>query len=408
MKDTKSLVVLAITVALTAAPIFVAGAPLMTNGTCRSPGPPCIHYNNRLHARDVVDQGITIVDGGTEKEEYINVGEEPLQLDADFTVHVDPSDYMYSNEDALGGDVDPDMPVDEGEHEDEGGYGPEAAGVQGPVVKKIGKDYVWEFTDMSKNSIAPFGVKKDIWGGAKPNINRKWVKDPKNKKQTVLRVDYPKGTSTPSSKWNPKGVKGGTGIYAQPIPSDILAKAKFVVFEYEVYFPANFDFVKGGKLPGLYGTVGGNKFGCSGGNSALTCFSLRYMWRRKGDGEAYLYLPSNAKQDPGYCKIKPFTHCDPQYGDSVGRGSFTFKLGGWTKITQLIGLGPAGKRSGTLKIWANGKLVIQNTKLVWRTDPKVTVQGFAVETFFGGSTADFRTTKDEYTLFKNFKLTAKM
>lgn len=40
-----------------------------------------------------------------------------------------------------------------------------------------------------------------------------------------------------------------------------------------MFFPADFDFVKGGKLPGMYG---GHK-GCSGGQDSEDCFSTRLM-----------------------------------------------------------------------------------------------------------------------------------
>lgn len=54
---------------------------------------------------------------------------------------------------------------------------------------------------------------------------------------------------------------------------------------YEVAFDAGYDWVKGGKLPGLRGGL--NSTGCSGGNAAngQDCFSTRVMWRQNGAGE---------------------------------------------------------------------------------------------------------------------------
>ena len=51
--------------------------------------------------------------------------------------------------------------------------------------------------------------------------------------------------------------RGGFSFYA-PGPSDVnLTTAKEATFGYSVYFPDDFQFVKGGKLPGLckYTTV---------------------------------------------------------------------------------------------------------------------------------------------------------
>lgn len=58
-----------------------------------------------------------------------------------------------------------------------------------------------------------------------------------------------------------------------------------MVLSYEVAFDSNFDFVKGGKLPGLRG--GPEPDGCSGGLAAngSNCFSSRLMWRTSGRGE---------------------------------------------------------------------------------------------------------------------------
>jgi hypothetical protein len=61
-------------------------------------------------------------------------------------------------------------------------------------------------------------------------------------------------------------------VYAKPLD---LSKANYIVFEYQVLFPRGFDFVKGGKLPGIYG----GREGCSGGDAAKDCFSTRYMVR---------------------------------------------------------------------------------------------------------------------------------
>jgi hypothetical protein len=93
---------------------------------------------------------------------------------------------------------------------------------------------------------------------------------------SVLRLLYPENSINPGAK-----PEGGAQFYATPLAMD---NANNVSLEYSVFFPVDYDWVLGGKLPGLYG---GHK-GCSGGNNALTCFSTRLMWRPKGMGELYL------------------------------------------------------------------------------------------------------------------------
>lgn len=303
-----------------------------------------------------------------------------------------------------GGDVPTDMkPIGGPAPENDGESNPEAQTlILAPVVLSIANTKVWKFTDFSPKSLLPFGLYRDTYGSG----NRQWVADPKDPKKIVLRVNYPKGTTTPSSIYNPPGAIGGTGFYAQPIAPILLSTAKTVSLEYSVYFPPEFDWVRGGKLPGLYGSDG-TKAGCSGGSTATNCFSARFMWRKLGDGEAYLYTPQDAVQDAGYCKIPPLSVCDPAYGDSIARGSIKFTKGAWTTIKEEVRVNAIpGQQTGGLKLWLNGKLVAQNDKIVWRINNGVFVQGFAFETFFGGSTADWATPVDQYTLFKDFSMVA--
>lgn len=97
-----------------------------------------------------------------------------------------------------------------------------------------------------------------------------------NDQTSAIQVFYPQGSINPGNK-----IVGGAEFYAAPIS---LISARNVSLEYSVFFPLDFDWQQGGKLPGLYG---GHKT-CSGGDSALTCFSTRLMWRKQGAGELYL------------------------------------------------------------------------------------------------------------------------
>lgn len=126
-----------------------------------------------------------------------------------------------------------------------------------------------------------------------------------------------------------------------------ISSATNVSFSYSVFFPNDFDFVKGGKLPGLYG---GDQHGCSGGSSAETCFSARLMFRTGGMGELYLYAPRE-KQVDALCTLGPLSYCNSVYGMSIGRGSWTFERGAWSNIRQDIWLNTPGKPDGGFNIW---------------------------------------------------------
>ncbi len=279
---------------------------------------------------------------------------------------------------------------------------------EGERLYTVGSANTWKLTNFD-NGLTGFHVVADSWGGGGDNLNRVFVKDPTDSLKTVLGVMYPKGTTTPTSQYNPNGKRGGTGFYAEPIAAVILARAKTVSLEYSVFFPADFDFVRGGKLPGLYGGAGTTR-GCSGGSTGTGCYSARFMWRRGGDGELYLYTPKSAEQDPEYERIPPFTHRDLTYGDSVARGAVKFVRGAWTKIRVTVGLNSIGypnpEKDGTVEMHVNGKQVVKFDKMVWRTDPQVTTKGIMFQTFFGGSTADWAATSDTYVLFKDFVMIA--
>ncbi|KAF7975020.1 hypothetical protein HWV62_10645 [Athelia sp. TMB] len=172
---------------------------------------------------------------------------------------------------------------------------------------------------------------------------------------SALRLLYPAHSIDPAKK-----PQGGAEFYATPIA---LQTASNVSFEYSVFFPANYDWVLGGKLPGLYG----GHTGCSGGNSATTCFSTRLMWRPDGMGELYLYAPK-AKQTKALCS-DPRSVCDAAYGFSIGRGSFRYAAGGWTHLRQIVTLNTPGKQNGVFILDVNGARIINRSDVFYRDVP---------------------------------------
>ncbi|CCA70067.1 hypothetical protein PIIN_04007 [Serendipita indica DSM 11827] len=152
---------------------------------------------------------------------------------------------------------------------------------------------------------------------------------------SLLKVTYPRGSYSPSHY--PKSGRRKK----RNVDEEMLQRARNVTFEYSVWFPPEFDFVKGGKLPGLYG--GHEK--CSGGDDGLGCFSTRLMWRGDGKGELYLYARKDV-QSPSLCATPPRSACNSVYGLSIGRGSFTFKRSSWTRVKQTVWLNTPGINDG--------------------------------------------------------------
>ncbi|KAF7353818.1 Polysaccharide lyase family 14 protein [Mycena venus] len=197
---------------------------------------------------------------------------------------------------------------------------------------------------MPTSSSAPFGSNSASASNSNSDSYMTW-----DNTSVALQLLYPARSANPAAK-----PVGGAEFYATPLD---LAQAQVVEMTYSVFFPADFNWVKCGKLPGLFG---GRGAGCSGGDAATDCFSTRLMWRQKGAGELYLYAPKD-KQTEALCN-DPQSVCDADYGLSVGRDSFKWRAGGWTTVTQIVRLNTPGKQDGGFALYVNGE------RRIWRED----------------------------------------
>jgi hypothetical protein len=191
----------------------------------------------------------------------------------------------------------------------------------------------------------------------------------------ALRVDYPAGAASPNVPRDSGAPAGGAQSYLHlPRSADVMTAS------YWVRFPAGFRFVKGGKLPGLFGGDAG-----SGGHHEPAGFSTRFMWRAGGAGEVYAYLPN-----------------DKGYGASLGRGRWKFVPGHWTKLTQRVVLNAPGRADGTVTVWVNGRQVFTQGGLTFRTTGAVHIDGLFFSTFFGGGDKSWVSPTRQYVDFAGF------
>ncbi|MEM1242113.1 MAG: polysaccharide lyase [Cyanobacteria bacterium P01_H01_bin.26] len=200
--------------------------------------------------------------------------------------------------------------------------------------------------------------------------------------ETVLRVYYPAGSASPSVSRQTDSPLGGAQFYADLF----LAAQTELRLTYYLRFAEGFDFVKGGKLPGLFGGVG-----ASGGDTpnGADGFSVRLMWRRDGQGEVYAYLPTSET-----------------YGTSIDRGAWRFQPGIWYKLTQEIKLNTPDRADGEIRLWVNDALVIDQKEVMFRTVDSLQIDGIFFSTFFGGGDASWATPQDTHIDFADFSLTA--
>lgn len=175
----------------------------------------------------------------------------------------------------------------------------------------------------------------------------------------VFRVDYRPGEIGPE--------KGGVG-WRYPIGTH-----ENVQLTYTVRFSKDFDWVKGGKLPGLCG----GPSNVSGGRPAdgTNGFSARLMWRRDGRGEAYVYHKNQTSN----------------YGDSFAfPEDFRFPTETEVHVRLRVEMNDPGRKNGKLYVWiktdeAQERLMVSRTNMEWRTVSTFGIDALYFETFHGGS-----------------------
>ncbi|KAI0356288.1 hypothetical protein OH77DRAFT_1377728, partial [Trametes cingulata] len=174
-----------------------------------------------------------------------------------------------------------------------------------------------------------------------------------------------------------------------------------VLITYEVAFDSNFDFVKGGKLPGLRG--GPDPDGCSGGSAAngSNCFSTRLMWRKKAEGEVYAYVPT----PNNICSNKDFQCNSDGFGTSIKRGAFSFVAGQWNRVSLLVRLNqPTDTANGEVLLYYNDVMAIHEQNLQYRSSSDISVGGLWFSTFFGGSDDSWAPPLTVHAYFRNIQL----
>jgi hypothetical protein len=111
-------------------------------------------------------------------------------------------------------------------------------------------------------------------------------------------------------------------------------------------------------------------------------FSTRFMWRAGGAAEVYSYLPSSV-----------------EHGTSLGRGAWTWPTGRWVRVEQHVRLNTPGVADGVLDVTVNGRSVLRERGLTYRTVPTLRIDGVFFSTFFGGGDASWATPVDQYADF---------
>lgn len=222
-------------------------------------------------------------------------------------------------------------------------------------------------------------LKESLGAGRMLGVEENVTVEGGGKGSTFLRVRYPEDSINFGSVDEDRPL-GGASFYVS------LDGREASCLHYRVRFPDGFDFVKGGKLPGLFAgkaPTGGEKVTGRDG------WSVRLMWREGGAGELYEYV-FNKKG---------------RYGASVGRGSFRFPRGRWIEVDLEIRENDPGQRNGRVRLWIDGLLVVEQRDVVFATaHPDAAKRGLLFSTFFGGSGSSWATPRDQHVDFADFRL----
>lgn len=219
------------------------------------------------------------------------------------------------------------------------------------------------------------------------------VQDPLNPSEKVLQVSYPKGIiQEQKTRFYPK-----------------FKSAESATLTYKVMFPLGFDFVRGGKLPGLYGGTAprGGK-----GVAADDGFSVRTMWRENGVLCAYAYYmdmdPEKKNGDNFLWTNSPnkYMRITKDMWKTMGN-YFNERLyivpNKWHTLKTYVKMNTPGQKDGKIICWLDGQEAV-NIDLLFRKDLSFGIDTFTFTTFFGGNDPTWAPTKDEIVYFKDFDI----
>jgi hypothetical protein len=187
-----------------------------------------------------------------------------------------------------------------------------------------------------------------------------------------MSVKLSKGAASPLSAADPKG-----GMSFPWEPRSIRNKSAACV-TYDVWLPADFDFSRGGRLPGLIGAD------AAGAES----FAARIVWRPGGTGAATLRTVSGGEAR------QPI----------AGLEGFALPRGRWFRIEQEVVLNTPKQANGKLRVWVDGVLAGERSDLLFRSGASVALTGVSADVFYGGDDAAATVPKDATVRLSPFAL----
>lgn len=137
--------------------------------------------------------------------------------------------------------------------------------------------------------------------------------------------------------------------------------AKSACLRYSVWLPKEFDFARGGNLPGF---VGGERL--SNVERPTAGFELRTKWYREGVTDFVLKSPQTEHAN----------------GQSIGMRAGSYARGRWIAIEQELRLDQPGAKDGKFRVWMDGSLIVDERRLNTRKEDNFAIDGVAANIGF--------------------------
>lgn len=199
-----------------------------------------------------------------------------------------------------------------------------------------------------------------------------------------------------------------SGEYFHANPNKVFPSDR-VTMSYSVYFPPGFDWVKGGKLPGV--CFGSTPDACStGGDWGPTSGSFRIMFREGGAGIGYAYFSgANANAALGRQSAAVRAVAKRDGGRALwydrNKNDLRFVAGRWNTVSFSIALNSPGAADGTLSLTVNGRTKTLRG-ISWRTAADVKFTSIVIIAFFGGGSSEWASKVDTEIRFKDIAVSA--
>ena len=171
-----------------------------------------------------------------------------------------------------------------------------------------------------------------------------------------------------------------------------------IYISYWCKFSSDFDFVKGGKMPGPGAINPETGNGCPGGGNpadGTNGFSARADWKSSNSyGAIYNYV-YHADQPTDYGESLMWD--DGALGQIKGQSD----RGEWHHYEMRVVINTPGKYDGIIQAWYDGVFAAERKNYRFRTADTFAVDCFYFSTYFGGGDSSYAPSKDEYAYFDN-------